>query len=295
LSKLWSLLVLARAHFLLGGVVMFTMGAIVASAEGASLEFARLAWGQVGVSAIQLMTHFVNEYYDAERDGLVKTRTLFTGGSGVLPAGRLRSDVAVGGAVVGALVGIVVTFTVGWPVAAVYALGLIVGYSYSAPPLRLMTRGLGEIAAAITVALLSPMAGYGVAAGRLSDTMVWLGLPLLAMSTAFMIAVELPDYEADRPTGKKNWVVRLGRDRAATMHNGLLALSYALLVAIAGTGQVPQQVVNLLWWTLPVAIWQVGGVWVRVHTSWRQYGLLAGGGMALIGLYGILAGIGYLL
>jgi len=42
------------------------------------------AVGQVGVSAIQLMTHFVNEYYDAPRDALVAIRTLFSGGSGVL-------------------------------------------------------------------------------------------------------------------------------------------------------------------------------------------------------------------
>jgi 1,4-dihydroxy-2-naphthoate octaprenyltransferase len=293
MSAIWSFLLLARVHFLAGGVVMYALGVTVAHADGASLDLIRLVWGQVGVSAIQLMTHFVNEYYDAGRDGLVATRTLFSGGSGVLPAGRLGSGMAVGGATVCALVGSTVAVTVGWPAVLVYVVALAIGYGYSAPPLRLMTRGLGEFAAATTVALLTPLAGYGVAAGRLSADMLWLGLPLLATSSAFMITVELPDYEADQPTDKRNWVVRLGRDRAGHVHNALLVLSYALLALLAVTERLPARVAALLWWTLPLALWQMGGVWLRIHRAWRHYDLLAGGGMALVGLYGLLAGLGY--
>ncbi len=292
-SELWSLAVLSRAHFLAGGIVMYALGVLVARADGASLDLPTLVWGQVGVSAIQLMTHFVNEYHDLARDALVATRTLFSGGSGVLPAGRLGRRVAVGGATLCAVVGLSVALTVGWPVFSVYVVALAIGYGYSAPPLRLMTRGLGEFVAAATVALLTPLAGYGVAAGRLSADIVWLGLPLLATSAAFMITVELPDYEADRPTGKRNWVVRLGRDRAGRVHNALLILSYALLALLAWVGPLPDRVAALLWWTLPLALWQMGGVWLRMHRAWRHYGLLAAGGMALVGLYGLLAGLGY--
>jgi 1,4-dihydroxy-2-naphthoate octaprenyltransferase len=301
MSRLWSLLVLTRAHFLAGGVIMYALGVVVARAEGVSLDPLRLIWGQLGVSAIQLMTHLVNEYYDAKRDALITTRTLFTGGSGVLPAGRLGKQVAVRGATVCILLAIAVASTIGWPlhsasslsVTLVYFLGLLIGCGYSAPPLRLMTRGLGELAAAATVALLTPLAGYGAAAGRLSPSLFLLGLPLLSMSAAFMIAVELPDLEADCPTGKRNWVVRLGRDRAGILHNGLLVLSYLLLAFLSAVGHLPEPVVSLLWWTLPLALWQIGGVWLRLRRGWRHYGLLAGGGMALIGLYGLLAGLGY--
>ena len=300
-SRLWSLAVLARAHFLAGGVVMYGMGVMVARADGASTDLLHLVWGQVGVSAIQLMTHFVNEYHDATRDALVANRTLFSGGSGVIPAGRLTKRVAVRGAMACAFVGILVTLTVGWPlrhefkagVTMVYAAALLTGYGYSAPPLRLMTRGLGELIAASTVALLTPLAGYGITAGRLDASVIWLGLPLLAASLAFMITVELPDYEADRSTGKRTWVVRLGRDRAGNVHNGLLILAYVLLALVATTGHLPDPVAALLWWTLPLAVWQTGGVWLRIHKGWNHYGLLAGGSMALIGWYGLLAGLGY--
>jgi 1,4-dihydroxy-2-naphthoate octaprenyltransferase len=302
MSTLWSLLVLTRAHFLMGGVIMYAMGAAIARADGASLDLPRLLWGQIGVSAIQLMTHFVNEYYDADRDALVVTRTLFSGGSGVLPGGRLGRQMAVWGAGCCALVGVSVTLTVGWPALSIYAGALLVGYGYSAPPLRLMTRGLGELFAATTVALLTPLAGYSVAAGRLSASVIWPGLPLLATSLAFMIVVALPDYESDKPTNKRNWVVRLGRDRAGHVHNGLLALSYVLLILVATADRLPAQVATLLWLTLPLAVWQMGGVWLRVYQGWlrpeaqpegRHFGLLAGGAMVLIGGYGLLAGLGY--
>jgi 1,4-dihydroxy-2-naphthoate octaprenyltransferase len=290
-SKLSSLLLLIRPHFLAGGILMYAMGVTAALAEGETPDLLLLFWGQIGVSAIQLMTHFVNEYYDAERDGLVLMRTFFSGGSGVLPSGRLPRRVALEGAAICAAIGVAVMVTVGWPVAPVYGLALVVGFGYSAPPLRLMTRGLGELSAALTVALLTPLAGYGVASGRLDVGVVWLGLPLLATSLAFMVTVELPDYDVDRISGKRNWVVRLGRDRAGGVHNGLLILSYVVLALTAGG--LPARVAALLWWTLPLAAWQIGGVWLRMRRGWGHYGLLAGGGMALVGWYGVLAGLGY--
>jgi 1,4-dihydroxy-2-naphthoate octaprenyltransferase len=298
-ARLWSWLVLARAHFLAGGVLMYTMGVAAAYAAGASLDWPRLIWGQVGVTAIQLMTHFINEYYDAGRDALVARRTLFSGGSGILPAGRLGKRVAAVGAIVCASVGLAVILTIGGtrldgPL-PVYVVALLIGYGYSAPPLSLMSRGLGEIAAALTVALLTPLAGYSVAAGHLSAAILWLALPLVMLSLAFMIAVELPDYESDAPTGKRNWVVRLGRDRAGQLHNGLLASAYGLLYAVSATGHVPERVAALLWWTLPLALWQMGGIWLRIYRGWRYYNLMLGGGGVLIGLYGLLACLGFLL
>jgi 1,4-dihydroxy-2-naphthoate octaprenyltransferase len=298
-ARVWSWLVLARAHFLAGGVLMYAMGVAVAYAGGASLDWPRLIWGQIGVTAIQLMTHFINEYYDAERDALVVRRTLFSGGSGILPAGRLGRQVAAVGAILCAIVGLVVILTIDGmrldgPL-PVYSVALLIGYAYSAPPLSLMSRGLGELAAALTVALLTPLAGYSVAAGHLDAAILWLALPLVMVSLAFMIAVELPDYESDEPTGKRNWVVRMGRNRAGQLHNGMLVSAYGLLCVVGATGHVPGRVTALLWLTLPLALWQMGGTWLRIYRGWRHYGLMLGGGGVLIGLYGLLACLGYVL
>jgi 1,4-dihydroxy-2-naphthoate octaprenyltransferase len=291
--ELGAFAVLTRAHFLLGGIVMYGLGMMAAYNCGAVLRPARLLWGQLGVTAIQLVTHFINEYYDVERDALVVNPTLFSGGSRILPAGRLPMGIAVRAAWVCACVGLAVTLTVGWPALPIYGAAVVIGYGYSAPPLHLMTRGLGEPAAASTVALLTPLAGYSVALGRVDGYVLLVILPLLALSLAFMIAVELPDYEADRPTGKRNWVVRLGRRRAGVLHNGFLLAAYSLLALIAASGCVPAPVVSLLWLTLPLAVWQAVHVGWGMQQGWHHYGWLAAGDMALIGLYGLLGGLGH--
>jgi len=84
-----------------------------------------------------------------------------------------------------------------------------------------------------------------------------------------------------------------GRRRATAVHNGLLILAYALLALVGATGHLPAQVAALLWWTLPLAVWQIGNGWLQVHMAGGILALLPAGGMVLIGLYGLLAGLGY--
>jgi 1,4-dihydroxy-2-naphthoate octaprenyltransferase len=261
----------------------------------------------VGVSAIQLLTHLLNEYFDADRDAMVTNRTLFSGGSGMIGAGKLSKRVALTGATACGLVGLAVALSVAWlprwegfagpafapEVALIYVIAWVIGVGYSAPPLRLMTRGLGEGVAAFVVALLTPMAGFAIASGELSARVVWLGLPLMAASLAFMITVELPDYDVDLCTGKRNWVVRLGRDRSGDLHNALLLVSYLTLAAVCVSGKLPERVVMLLWLTVPVAVLQIGGVCFLKRRGWGHYGWLAAGGLVLIGLYALLASVGF--
>jgi 1,4-dihydroxy-2-naphthoate octaprenyltransferase len=307
LSRIFSLILLSRAHFLMGGMLLYALGVVVACADGAAPNVLVLGWGLVGVSTIQLLTHLLNEFFDADRDALVTNRTLFSGGSGMIGAGKLSKRVALTGATMSGLVGIVVALSIGWlprsdsvaglsfasEVALIYVVAWVIGFGYSAPPLRLMTRGLGEGAAAFVVALLTPMAGFAVASGELSARVVWLGLPLVTASMAFMITVELPDYDVDLCTGKRNWVVRLGRDRSGTLHNALLLLSYFTLAAVSVSGKLPGRVATLLWLTVPLAVWQIGGVWFQKRQGWQHYGFLTVGGLILIGLYALLAGAGF--
>ena len=307
LSRVFGLILLSRAHFLMGGILFYALGAVVARADGAAPNLLVLGWGLVGVSAIQLLTHLLNEFFDADRDAMVTNRTLFSGGSGMIGAGKLSKRVALTGATVCGLVGIAVALSIAWlpgweasagpafapEVALIYVIAWVIGVGYSAPPLRLMTRGLGEGAAAFVVALLTPMAGFAVASGELSARVVWLGMPLMAASMAFMITVELPDYDVDLCTGKRNWVVRLGRDRSGALHNALLLISYLALAAVCVSGKLPGRVATLLWLTVPVAVWQIGGVCFLKRRGWGHYGWLAAGGFVLMGLYALLAGVGF--
>ena len=80
---------LGRPMFLAGGFLLYALGAAMAFAAGAPLRPAALLWGQVAVSAIQLMTHYSNEYFDLAADRANQTPTRWAGGSRVLIEGRL--------------------------------------------------------------------------------------------------------------------------------------------------------------------------------------------------------------
>ncbi len=81
---------LGRPQFLVGGFVLYGLGAALAKAGGAPFDRALYAWGQVVVTLTQLMTHYANDYFDLEADRANLTPTRWSGGSRVLPGGGWR-------------------------------------------------------------------------------------------------------------------------------------------------------------------------------------------------------------
>ena len=104
------------------------------------------------------------------------------------------------------------------PMMVVAVIGLALGLAYSAPPIRLCTRGLGEVNVAVTHSFLVVLAGYASQAGPLTSATPWfLALPLALAVLPSITLAGFPDFEADSATGKRTLVVRLGRHRAAML------------------------------------------------------------------------------
>ena len=89
LNKLIPLTRLARPLFLVGGFVFYGLGVAIARYEGAALDVTALLWGQLAVTAAQLMTHFANDTFDLAADRANATPTRWSGGSRVLVEGLL--------------------------------------------------------------------------------------------------------------------------------------------------------------------------------------------------------------
>lgn len=228
---------LARAPFLLGGFAGFALGAAVARFDGYPLDVARYVVAQALVTAFHLMVHFANEYYDQETDALT-TRTHWSGGSGVLPGGDLPPAVALRAALACAAVGIaLVAYVVlaGQFVVALLAVAVgLLGWIYSAPPARVLARGLGELDTILTVAVLVPLLGYAAFTGRIGVHALIATIPCACAMFAMMLAVEVPDAPADAATGKRTLVVRWGIARAVRIGRASTAAAVMALFAVAG-------------------------------------------------------------
>ena len=96
---------------------------------------------------------------------------------------------------------------------------------YSAPPLRLAYRGLGELVTACMAGFLLPVMGYWVTRGTIDRDGLLFTLPMVLYGLAFILAVEIPDVPADRLGQKKTWVARMGRGF------GFIAIAALMLAA----------------------------------------------------------------
>jgi 1,4-dihydroxy-2-naphthoate octaprenyltransferase len=233
---------LSRPLFLYGGFAGVALGAAVARSAGARIDAAEYVWVQAMVTAFQLMVHYANDYFDRDADAHAMP-TAWSGGSGVLAAGTLHPSVALGAALLCAALGLIAAArfalagnaTVAWLALAI----VVLAWCYSAPPVRLAARGLGEIDTALVVAVLVPFAGCAAFAGRLAEPLSTVvtstGLAMFAM----MLCVELPDAGWDRAAGKRNLVVRLGPSRAWQLITlaTVIGVAHAVVVAYrAGAG-----------------------------------------------------------
>ena len=207
---------LSRPLFLYGGFAGVALGAAVAHRSGHRLNLETYLWVQALVTSFHLMVHYANDYFDHRGDAGAR-RTLWSGGSGVLDGGALPARVALIAALVCAALGFIASAhfalagnaNVAWTGVAIF----VFAWCYSAPPIRFAARGLGELDAALVVAVLVPCAGFAAFAGRLDGTMLAAVEPTAFAMLAMMLCVELPDAGEDALCGKRNLAVRFGPAR----------------------------------------------------------------------------------
>jgi 1,4-dihydroxy-2-naphthoate octaprenyltransferase len=270
--RLRAFIRLGRFHFLAGGFVLHGLGVSAALYHGAALDIPALLWGQIAITATQLMTHYANDYFDLEADRANPTPTRWSGGSRVLPERDLPPCVALMTALALALVVLTAAMVLALAVRpGIFTLVLIVlclllAWGYSAPPLQLHSRGLGELTAAFLVPGLTPFVGFYLQTGRLSLLPVLAAAPLLCLQFAMLLAIEFPDEAGDSAVGKRTLVVRLGAASAARLWIAALLAAYLLLPLLILVG-LPLPVAVAAGMSLPLALWQAWrisrGVWAN--------------------------------
>jgi 1,4-dihydroxy-2-naphthoate octaprenyltransferase len=253
---------------------MHAVGALAALAVGADLNLPALLWGQLAVSAVQLMTHYSNEYFDLHADSVNPSPTRWAGGSRVLVQGKMRPTTAAWMAAffgtIGLAAGLALILAAGsGPLTLpLIGLALVLAFQYSAPPLALHSRGLGEMTEAVIVVGLTPLVGYYLQAGELVLQPLLPLIPLIALQVDMMLILNLPDEIGDSKAGKRTLVVQLGGARAIRLHNGLVLAAYASLPLLLAVGIHPL-IVAALTIPAPVALWQA---WRLARGAWRDPG-----------------------
>jgi 1,4-dihydroxy-2-naphthoate octaprenyltransferase len=250
---------LGRPLFLGGGFVLYALGAAIAHASGHAIDWRRYALGQGAVTALQLMVHYANDYFDLEADRANQTPTKWSGGSRVLPGGELPPYVALVAALVLAAIGAVLALLLGGHALATLAVIFVLAWSYSAPPLRLCARGLGELDTAVVVTVLVPYLAFTLQGGTDLTLLALSIVPPALLQLAMLVAIEFPDAAGDAATGKRTLVVRLGAPVAARLYVAITALAFAWAPLAHALG-LPGTVSLAMVIPAPLALWRIARV-----------------------------------
>jgi 1,4-dihydroxy-2-naphthoate polyprenyltransferase len=135
----------------------------------------------------------------------------------------------------------------GWPVIAFALSGLFVSLFYTAPPLRLKARGLGEPAVLVVWGPLMVGGVYFASTGDISARIAIASLPYALLVATVLMGKHIDKAAWDRPAGIKTLPVILGETESRGVTLGLTAGFYAL-VAFLALGRVTS------FWTLAVVL-----------------------------------------
>jgi 1,4-dihydroxy-2-naphthoate octaprenyltransferase len=127
----------------------------------------------------------------------------------------------------------------GWGVVAFAAAGIVLSVAYTAPPLRLKKRGLGEPDVLVVWGPLMVGGTYLSATGHLPWQVIVASIPYGLLCTTVLMGKHVDKIPYDEPTGTRTLPVMLGERNARYATLGLLAAFYLTVAVGIAVGALP--------------------------------------------------------
>ena len=248
-----------RPPFLSVTLIGCLIGLATAHASGVTLDatkaFLTIFFALVAHAGVNV----VNDYYDALSGAdAANTQRLFpfTGGSRFIQNDimGLRETGLFGYALLASVIppGLWLAFNSAPGLLLIGLAGLLIGWAYSAPPLKLMCRGVGELAI-VAAWLLVTLGTDFVQRGSFSTWPLLVGLPYALLVANILYINQFPDRAGDASAGKYTLVVRLGAERAKWGYLLITLFAHGWVLYQVMIGQLPD-IAALSAATLPLTI-----------------------------------------
>lgn len=257
-------LLATRPAFLTITLTGCLLGLATAASDGVAYDAARAGATVLLALLAHAAINVLNDYCDhLNGTDARNTRRIYpyTGGSrfiqnGVLTPRQMRAlAVALFAATIAG--GVWLLGVAGSGLLGIGLAGLFIGWAYSAPPLQLNSRGVGEVCVAAGFLLIVAGADYAQR-GTFAPLPGLAGLPYSFLVANILYINQFPDREADRASGKLHWVARVQPATAAW--------GYGLILLLAALGLVA----GILQGALPPAAAGAFVAWVPAVVAWRQ-------------------------
>jgi 1,4-dihydroxy-2-naphthoate octaprenyltransferase len=287
-----------RPAFLSVTFVGCLLGLASASSSGIAIDPALATVTLFFALVAHAGANVINDYYDSLSgcDAGNDERVFpFTGGSRFIQNGVLsqRAVGRYGYALLAAVIpaGLWLTAVSAPGLIWIGLMGLFVGWAYSAPPLKLQGRGIGEFG--ITAGWLLVVVGSDfVQRHNFSFGPVAAGLGFALLVANVLYINQFPDIRADAHAGKRTMVVRLGANGARVGYALIALLCYGWVAAMVAMGLLPTLALISLLGAAPSLmalrdLWRHAGVPSRLTFAIKMtilaaslHGLLLAGALA---------------
>lgn len=239
-SKPILLLQELRAPFFTASVVPILVGTSLAFYHTHSWNWPLFLLALAAIVLIHAGANVANDYFDhlSGNDAAnVDYVRPFTGGSRMIqnkllsPREVLTLSLACFAA--GGAIGVYLAAKLGFLLLAFGIVGMLGGFFYTAPPLSLVSRGIGELVIGINFGVLPVVGAYFVQTGAVRWEAALFSLPVAVLISAILFINQFQDYEADKVVGKRNWVVRLGRRKSVWVFAAMMSICWVLPIVAA--------------------------------------------------------------
>jgi len=229
-----------RAPFFTASIAPVLVGAALAFYYTGVWHWPLFLLTMAAMILIHAGSNVANDYFDhlsGNDEKNVDFVRPFTGGSRMIQNGLLKPmEVLILSLVcfaLGGSIGLYLAWKTGWVVVLTLgAMGVIGGFFYTSPPLRLVARGVGEVVIGLNFGVLPVIGTYYVLTGTFIWEVALFSLPVAILIASVLFINQFQDYDADKAVGKNHWVVRLGCKHAARVF-AILMIAWPLPI-VAG-------------------------------------------------------------
>jgi len=229
--KLW--IAEMRLGFLTASIAPVLLGTAIAWATDNVFIWDVFLLTLIAGCCLHLGANIANDFFDhlsGTDDINVDYIRPFSGGSRMIQLGLLSPFEVLAESmiffIIGGFIGLDLAFTRGMPILVLGIVGAASGFFYTAPPVRLVSRGIGEVFIGLNFGILMTLGAYYVQTQSLDCVTIIPSIPVALLITAVLYINEFPDYRADMAAGKRTLVVRLGRKRAAWGYAAIMSAVY---------------------------------------------------------------------
>ena len=255
-------LVLTRACVFQMSLTSGLIGGLLALSVG-PINWLYFALAVIGLVIAHAANNLSNDFFDLQEglDTKEYPRALYAPHpvlSGLTTQGKLRTAFLTL-TVIDAIIALFLATVRGPLVLGFAAAGLFISLFYTAPPLKLKYRGLGELGVFLVWGPLMIGGTYFIAAGNL-PAWVWAAcVPYALAVTTVIMGKHLDKFPYDQPRGVRTLAVLLGEPATNRLIRGLMVLFYVVCVALVLAGVLSVWVLLVLA-SLP-----------RLRSVWRIY------------------------